>query len=432
MNRRILKVKFKGKIKFKGKVNFKRAKAKSFVFRKHLSKYLYITILIILYYIIELLLKPDLINNNINKINKDIVKVSEEEKERKIEELIKNDFSRVFSYKQEIAFENDSLHKLLYKPEYPEEPEAQNYYKNQILNKLSKEKKRNITKIETVLVSQLNNFGNSIIVLNNIIFLCEIMGCNKILLKEGNSNLKWPIKNPIYIKKLNMTIMLGSNIDCNEDTTVCQNFCHFDLFYPMLKPKIRTRYIREEILRNIPIVNIDPDDLYIHIRGGDIFTTYILSSYPQPPLCFYEKIIHNNKFKKIYIISVDRRNPVLDALINKHNNIIYRKNDMKYDISLFVYAFNIVASVSSFTISSIKFNNNLKNLWEYDICRLSQKFLHLHFHLYKFDNKFNVYTMKPSDVYADKMYKWTRSEEQLKLMVEDTCPFDFVKNKQNI
>ena len=184
-------------------------------------------------------------------------------------------------------------------------------------------------------------------------------------------------------------------------------------------------------MRNIPQVNINPDELYIHLRGGDIFGSLISSHYSQPPLCFYEKIINNNKFSNIYIISNDRQNVVLDALINKYKNIIFKQNDYKYDISILVHAFNIAASDSSFVFSAIKFNDNLKNLWEYDIYRLSEKFRWLHHHFYKFDIKYKIYTMKPSDIYADKMFRWRASQDQLKLMIEDKCTYDFVLTKPN-
>ena len=39
--------------------------------------------------------------------------------------------------------------------------------------------------------------------------------------------------------------------------------------------------------------------------------------------------------------------------------------------------------------------------------------------------------MKPSDIYADQMYNWRASESQLKLMIEDKCPYDFVLTKPN-
>ena len=75
----------------------------------------------------------------------------------------------------------------------------------------------------------------------------------------------------MYIKKLNITIIKG-NVNCHASNTLCF-YKSWDLLYPkVIKPQIRVQYIKDEILRNLPKVNIDPNDLYIHIRGGDIFT----------------------------------------------------------------------------------------------------------------------------------------------------------------
>ena len=128
---------------------------------------------------------------------------------------------------------------------------------------------------------------------------------------------------------------------------------------------------------------------------------------------------------------MDRKNVVLDALMNKYKNIIFNQHNYEYDISLLIHAYNIVTSVSSFVISTIKLNDNLKDLWEYDINRLSEKFFFMHHHLYKFDIKYKIYTMKPSDVYINQMYTWRFSESQLKLMIEDKCPYDFILTKPN-
>ena len=118
--------------------------------------------------------------------------------------------------------------------------------------------------------------------------------------------------------------------------------------------------------------------------------------------------------------------------MNKYKNIIFNENRYEYDISLLINAYNIVTSVSSFVISTIKLNNNLKDLWEYDINRLSEKFFFLHHHLYKFDIKYKIHTMKPSEIYAHKMFKWRKSSSQLKLMLEEKCPYDFEITKQNM
>ena len=184
-------------------------------------------------------------------------------------------------------------------------------------------------------------------------------------------------------------------------------------------------------MKNLPKVNIDPNALYINLRGGDIFSTVIVSHYSQPPLCFYEKIINKSKFSNIYIISNDRQNIVLDALINKYKNIIFSHINYETDIALLAHAYNIVASVSSFFFASIKLNDNLKNLWEYDIYRLLVKYYWLHHHFYKFNIKYKIYTMKPSDIYLNQMFRWRKTQSQLKLMIEEKCPYDFVLTKPN-
>ena len=339
--------------------------------------------------------------------------------------LLTDYFSRISI--NEINKDNEIkyLNMLFNLSEYPNKYNIKNKYRIQFLNYLSKieteqpeKKKKKINKIETLFTQNEFPFGNCLIIINNLIFYCQIIGCHNIILNTRHSL----IKRPLYIKALNITIIPSSKANCSDNFTLC----NWNPFAPLfVKPQIRIQYLKEEILTNIPKVNADPKELYIHIRSGDIFSPKTNCRYSQPPLCFYEKIINNNKFKKIYIISIDKKNVVLDALINKYNNIIYRKGNYKLAISSLVHAFNAVAPISSFFLVAIKFNDNLKNLWEYDIYRLIQKFFWLHHDLYKFDIKYKIYTMKPSDIYLNNMYIWRFSKNQLKLMIEDKCPNDF-------
>ena len=129
---------------------------------------------------------------------------------------------------------------------------------------------------------------------------------------------------------------------------------------------------------------------------------------------------------------MDKKNIIVDALLNKYKQIIFQTHDYKYDLSLLIHAYNIALSVSSFAVSAIKFNDNLKDLWEYDLIRLSEKFLFLHHHLYKFDIKYKIHTMKPSDIYINKMFNWRNEQSQLDLIIKDKCTYDFVITKPNI
>ncbi len=62
-----------------------------------------------------------------------------------------------------------------------------------------------------------------------------------------------------------------------------------------------------------------PDDqLLIHIRSGDIFSTWVAPHYPQPPLAFYKLVIQRllaeKRIASIKMVFENRLNPVIPAL----------------------------------------------------------------------------------------------------------------------
>ena len=76
--------------------------------------------------------------------------------------------------------------------------------------------------------------------------------------------------------------------------------------------------------------------------------------------------------------------------------------------------------------SSIVLNINLKNFWEYDIYRKSDKFIHLHYEVYEYERKFKIYKMEPSENYKNEMFSWKKSQKQLNLMIQEKCQNNFV------
>ena len=114
------------------------------------------------------------------------------------------------------------------------------------------------------------------------------------------------------------------------------------------KKEMRLRIIREEIFNNIPKYNADPNDLIIKMRAGDIFLTNFSPNYAQPPLCFYQKIINENNFKKIYILSNGHENPVIDKLMKLYSKIRYIEGKLVEAISIIVNCYNLVLPVSTF------------------------------------------------------------------------------------
>ena len=354
------------------------------------------------------------------------------QKHLNIEDYINNYLSKIpnkfYKSKKE---ERNFLTKFLNFKDLPTDPNQIYEIKMQLLEKFSKEYKKNLTHIDTVFLTSKWYFGNSFVSMNNLLFYCEILGCKQIILNSNYTLFKWLLKNKIIYNKGNTTIIINqalvNSINCSSPNIVCSFLGGF-LYYPMVvKPQVRVEAFKNEVLNNLPKIITHPNDLSIHIRSGDIFTIpKVTVFYAQPPLCFYEKILQNYKFNKIYIIAQDNSNIVIDKLLNIYKNIEFKRHSIKFDISHLIYAYNLVASVSSFFISIIKFNDNVKNMWEYDIYRMSEKYKHLHHDFFKFPIKYNIYTMKPTNYYKKEMFHWSKSVKQLRLMLREKCPYNFV------
>ena len=138
------------------------------------------------------------------------------------------------------------------------------------------------------------------------------------------------------------------------------------------------------------------------------------------------------KFRKIYIISENDNNPVINKLISEFPKIKFNINPIEVDIAYLSNAYNLVGSISSFLLAAVKLNDNLNKLWEYDLYRKSEKYLHLHHDIYNFPRKFIIYKMKPSEKYITNMLVWQRKESQLKLMIEEECIYNFIVIEPNI
>ena len=169
--------------------------------------------------------------------------------------------------------------------------------------------------------------------INNILYYCEILGCNNIYL---NPKINWYIKNKIVTEIFN--ISLNSNVNCKDSTTLCVSLIHNNFWFYIItvRPEIRINILKNEMKRNLPQLKIDKDDLYIHIRVNKLNVNY-----GQPPLCFYETIINNFKFKNIYLISGIKSSPLIDKLLSEYPNIIFQINSKEVDISYLANAYNL-------------------------------------------------------------------------------------------
>lgn len=294
--------------------------------------------------------------------------------------------------------------------------------KNDLLKFLSKNIGKNLTKIKTIFLSEKHRFGNQFILFNKIIFFCEILGCKRIIL---NKKYYWFIKNKIINKKYKMIIEPDSLKYKDYPKIIDESFIFFH-YSNIFKIDFKINLLKNEIIKNLPKLNIKIgiNDLFIYIRSGDIFNNnHPCPFYSQPPLCFYSQIILNYKYKKLYLISENKNNPVINYLLMEFPNIIYNKNDIKLDMIFLINAYNIVGTKSTFLKCLIELNNNLKILYEYDL-NFNDSFDKI-LNTFNFNQKYIIYKMNSSTNYKNEMKIWNNSLNQRNLMITEKCLNNF-------
>ena len=323
-----------------------------------------------------------------------------------------NDFLRYFQSLKNISYDNTSL---------LEE------YRDNILKLFSKKLSKNITSIDNLYMDYYLKFGNHLAHFNKAIFYCEIIKCKKIFINPDNNIY---IKNTIKEQQFNLSIEIAKKKAAYNNPLSTYYYPYYDFLF--IRPENRFTIFKSEILRNLPKVQTKQNDLYIHIRGGDIFIDpKIGDSYAQPPYCFYDAAINNNRYYNIYLFSIDESNPVLNKLIKRHEEIIYNKIYLSYVIAYLANAYNIVGSISSFITEIIKLNDNLQNFYEYDIYHIREKIFHIHSSLYGFKKNYVTNLMKPSKNYLKHMFIWKNTRKQRYIMLRDKCSRKFEKINPN-
>ena len=140
--------------------------------------------------------------------------------------------------------------------------------KQQLLNELqTNERNKNLSEIKFVYLDKTYNFGNAIVLLNNLLYYCEILNITHIYL---NSKKNWPISKNIISNKINISLIPKRDLNFTN-----KNIVIFDkrsiYFQRVIKTQIRIDIIKNEIKKNLPKIKINQTDLFIHIRSGDIF-----------------------------------------------------------------------------------------------------------------------------------------------------------------
>ena len=132
--------------------------------------------------------------------------------------------------------------------------------KEYLLNHISRCNKRKVTQINFIFLDFSCRFGNQLILLNKAIFYCEILKCKKIIL---NRNYYWFIKNKILYRKYKMSIEINKEDKFYYNNIIIDKSKSFFWFFKYFYPQYRTYILKKEILRNIPNIKINPNDIIL-------------------------------------------------------------------------------------------------------------------------------------------------------------------------
>jgi hypothetical protein len=250
--------------------------------------------------------------------------------------------------------------------------------------------------------------GNNIIQIINAIYYAQIHNHTYITFPSHNLLNG----NNIIIENIEFAVDDSSRNQHNFNNQIIKNIMFYlkqdfniDEPEPYIMKKIFTKYIKPifKIIINPNNTINNLNEIYIHIRGGDIFGSNPHSLYVQPPLSYYNKIIEN--YDKVILVSEDTLNPCVNELI-KNPKVKFENNSLETDIQLLGKAENLIIGFGTFGFLLYLMNPYLKNIYIPDYFRLYDGSYgeNIHVHIIDLPNYINV-------------GEWKNTKEQRNIML---------------
>ena len=165
-------------------------------------------------------------------------------------------------------------------------------------------------------------------------------------------------------KLLSSQKIIINNEVCN-DMKICDTFFSLSKFNlkdpsPYVMKQYFHRYISPIFLIKIGNASLDDTSIYVHFRGGDIFSSNPHKAYVQPPLSYYKNIIDD--YENAILVCEDNKNPCINELL-KQENIEFTSNTLEKDLSILSNVSNLVIGFGTFGFLLYLMNPYLKNLY---------------------------------------------------------------------
>jgi hypothetical protein len=122
------------------------------------------------------------------------------------------------------------------------------------------------------------------------------------------------------------------------------------------------------VLVSKPVNPALPDShLVIHLRGGDVFGPRKPSSYGQPPLAFYQRILDNERWSAVTIVHQDDKNPVLRPFLEtckaRKVPVTTHSGTVGEDVAELLRASTLVAGRGTFMPAVVGLSRNVKRVF---------------------------------------------------------------------
>ena len=115
------------------------------------------------------------------------------------------------------------------------------------LKSFSKNEHKNFSDVKILYLKESLKFGNSMILLNNLIAYCEVLDIRNIYL---NIDMNWPIVEDIFSDRVNIYFVSPYQIECEDKAVLCADYKPF-YYLTVVKPEIRISLFKDEVKINL-------------------------------------------------------------------------------------------------------------------------------------------------------------------------------------
>jgi hypothetical protein len=222
--------------------------------------------------------------------------------------------------------------------------------------------------VSAICVTKRLHFGNSIQQISNAIALGESLGIDHLHLpgywyirrgrRQSASGIQLRNKKKINLRR--------------EQLALCGRFFYQTTLNPLYTAQPNPCKAMGKIadLLKLPETDFRPtdEDLVIHLRSGDIFSTNSPHpKYGQPPLAYYLKILHSRPWRSVHLIFQDEGNPVIAVLreiVNSLGIVLHcSTGNLKDDLAVLLAARTIACGTGTFISGVAAISQQLKTVY---------------------------------------------------------------------